>query len=175
MRSIGLIIACSLLATCGGPRPDNSTGGAEAQEDVAAGDAGGPNEQAEPQPVSQGAGESDEVQAGTVSPCLMQGTERLQVAAIRAVGTEPFWTARVEGRCITYSHPENQQGTRVWTLYTAGPDGLVAWVGHLNGKKFEIRVRPEAGCSDGMSDKRYSLAVELLVDGEQRKGCAEPL
>lgn len=175
MRNTGLIIACSLLATCGDPRPDNSTGGTEPQKDVAAGDAGAPNEQAEPQPVSQDSGESDELQAETVSPCLMQGAERLQVAAIGAVGTEPFWGARVDGRCITYSHPENQQGTRVWTRYTAGPDGLAVWVGQLDGKKFEMRVRPEAGCSDGMSDKRYPLAVELQVDGEQRKGCAQPL
>lgn len=174
MRSIGLIIACSLLATCGGPRSDNSTAGAEPQKTVAAGDAGDRSDQAEPQPVSQGASESDEVQAEAASPCLMQGRERLQVAAIRAVGTEPFWAARVEGRCITYSHPENQQGMRVWTRYTAGPDGLAVWTGQLDGKKFEMRVRPEAGCSDGMSDNRYPLAVELLVDGEQRRGCAGP-
>ena len=44
-----------------------------------------------------------------------------------------------------------------------------------DGKKFEMRVRPEAGCSDGMSDKRYPIAVELTVMGEKRKGCADAL
>jgi uncharacterized membrane protein len=105
----------------------------------------------------------------------MQGADRLEVAPIRAVGTEPFWGARVEGRCVTYSTPENQQGVRVWTRYSAEPKGGGTWVGQLEGKKFEMRARPQAGCSDGMSDERYPLAVELAVNGEQRKGCAEPL
>ena len=103
----------------------------------------------------------------------MQGPDRLQVAAIRAVGTEPFWGALVEGRCVTYSTPENQQGVRIWTRYSEA-NGRRAWVGQLDGNRFEMRVRPEAGCSDGMSDKRYPLAVELTVNGEQRIGCAEP-
>jgi uncharacterized membrane protein len=106
--------------------------------------------------------------------CDMQGSERLQVASLRAVGTEPFWGARIEGRCVTYSHPEDQAGTRVWTRYAAGPNGGT-WTGLLGGKKFELRTRAAPGCSDGMSDRRYPVAVDLLVGGEQRKGCAAPL
>lgn len=118
--------------------------------------------------------------AGTAGPsaagaCHMQGSERLAVAPLRAVGTEPFWGARIEGRCVTYSHPENQSGTRVWTRYTAGPGGGGTWVGALNDRRFELRARPRPGCSDGMSDNRYPLAVDLLVDGERRSGCARPL
>lgn len=104
--------------------------------------------------------------------CLMQGKERLRVTPYRAVGTEPFWGARIEGRCVTYSHPEDQSGTRVWARYTKGQGGE-AWEGALGGKPFELRIRPARGCSDGMSDKRYPLAVDLTVNGEQRKGCAE--
>lgn len=114
-------------------------------------------------------------EAGRVSPCLMQGAERLQVSVIRAVGTEPFWGARVEGRCVTYSTPEDQQGTRLWTRYSEEPGGSRKWSGQLDGKPFEMLVRAEAGCSDGMSDTRYPLAVELLVNGERRRGCAQPL
>jgi uncharacterized membrane protein len=108
-----------------------------------------------------------------VSACLMQDDERLTVAPLRAVGTEPFWGARIEGRCVTYSHPENQQGTRVWTRYAPRPGGGGTWTGSLGGKPFVLRTRPQAGCSDGMSDKRYPLAVELTVAGEERRGCVE--
>jgi len=108
------------------------------------------------------------------SPCLMQGSQRLRVRPLRAVGTEPFWGARIEGRCVTYSHIEDQDGTRAWTRYTPGPDGGGAWVGALGGRRFELRVRARPGCSDGMSDKLYPLAVDLVVGGEQRSGCAEP-
>jgi uncharacterized membrane protein len=111
---------------------------------------------------------------GSASACMMQGSERLEVKPRRAVGTEPFWGARIEGRCVTYSHPEDQDGTRVWTRYTKGPDGET-WSGALGGKLFKLRSHAEPGCSDGMSDKRYPLAVELTVLEEQRRGCAEPI
>jgi uncharacterized membrane protein len=110
----------------------------------------------------------------STSPCLVQDGELLRMTPLRAIGTEPFWGARIEGRCVTYSHPEDQQGTRVWTRFNPGPQGGV-WIGALGGKPFELRTRPEPGCSDGMSDNRYPIAVTLLVNGEQRTGCAEPL
>ena len=96
----------------------------------------------------------------SASPCLMQGSERLRVTPLRAVGTEPFWGARIEGRCVTYNHPEDQDGTRVWTRYTPSPSGGT-WVGALGGSRFELRTRAAPGCSDGMSDRRYPIAVDL--------------
>ena len=110
---------------------------------------------------------------GKVSACLIQDGKRLAVTPLRAIGTEPFWGAKIEGRCVTYLHPEDQSGTRVWTTYTPDSGGGGTWSGALDNQKFELRTRPQNGCSDGMSDKRYPLAVELLVGGEQRTGCAE--
>lgn len=108
-----------------------------------------------------------------VSPCLMQDGRAIPANSLRAVGTEPFWGARVEGRCVTYSHPQDQSGTRVWTKFS-GSAANGAWSGSLNGQPFVMRTRPQAGCSDGMSDNRYPIAVSLTVGGEQRSGCAEP-
>jgi uncharacterized membrane protein len=112
--------------------------------------------------------------AAAAGPCQVQDGKPLSVAAVRAVGTEPFWGARIEGRCVTYSHPEDQKGTRVWTRFTPAQGGGT-WSGALGGRRFELRIRPERGCSDGMSDKSYPLAAELFVGGEKRSGCAEPL
>ena len=109
-----------------------------------------------------------------VSPCLVQDGRELSGQPLRAIGTEPFWAARIEGRCVTYSHPEDQKGTRVWTRFTPTTEGGV-WTGALDGRQFELRTRAAPGCSDGMSDKSYPVAVELLVHGELRKGCAEPM
>lgn len=111
--------------------------------------------------------------AERASACLIQGGERLRNPLLRAVGTEPFWGARIEGRCVTYSHPEDQDGTRVWTRYTPGPNGGGSWSGSLGGRRFELTIHPESGCSDGMSDKRYPYAAALVVNGETRRGCAE--
>lgn len=111
--------------------------------------------------------------ASGISACLIQNGERLSVAPLRGVGTEPFWAVQIEGRCVTYSHPDDQQGTRVWTRYAASAMGGT-WSGALGGRPFILRTRAQSGCSDGMSDRRYPFAVELTVGGEQRSGCAEP-
>lgn len=106
--------------------------------------------------------------------CRVQDGKALSVAPLRAVGTEPFWGARIEGRCVTYSHIDDQQGSRVLAQFQqVGADMI--WSGTLRGQPFELRARPMPGCSDGMSDKLYPLAVALKVDGKQRTGCAEPL
>src|SRR5688572_21982605 len=66
-------------------------------------------------PAANTTAQLEQPPAGPGTPCLMQGSERLSVRPQRAVGTEPFWSARIEGRCVLYSHPEDQDGTRVWT------------------------------------------------------------
>lgn len=106
--------------------------------------------------------------------CRMQDGKAIPPNLIRAIGTEPFWGVRIEGRCVTYSHPEDQSGTRIWTRFTGSRERGV-WAGFYAGQRFVLGTRPEPGCSDGMSDRRYPLAVELTVDGEQRRGCAEML
>lgn len=105
--------------------------------------------------------------------CLTQDGKPVPANRIRAVGTEPFWGARIEGRCVTYSHPEDIKGTRVWTRFS-GTAVSGSWSGALGGAPFVLRTRPRPGCSDGMSDERYPIAVALTVGGEERTGCAEP-
>lgn len=110
----------------------------------------------------------------TAGPCLVQDGKAIEAAPLRAVGTEPFWGARIQGRCVTYSNPDDQKGSRIWTRFTPGPGGGT-WSGALGGRRFELSIRTRPNCSDGMSDRRYPLAAELLLGGERRTGCAEPL
>lgn len=105
--------------------------------------------------------------------CVVQDGRPVPANRLRAVGTEPFWGAQVDGRCVTYSHPENPAGTRVWTRFSGSADAGT-WTGALDGKPFLMRTRPQPGCSDGMSDTRYPIAVSLTVGGEERRGCAAP-
>lgn len=109
-----------------------------------------------------------------VSACLVQNGARIAANRLKAIGTEPFWGARVEGRCVTYSTPEDQDGTRVWTQFEGSAE-RGTWTGFLGEQRFVMRTRPQPGCSDGMSDRRYPIAVTLTVSGEERRGCAEPL
>ena len=105
--------------------------------------------------------------------CMVQDGKPLGITPRRAIGTEPFWGARIEGRCVHYSHMEDQKGKRVWTRYARNDVGEL-WSGTLNGNLFELILRNEPGCSDGMSDKRYPSSVELKLGTELRRGCAEP-
>ena len=106
------------------------------------------------------------------SPCLVQEGALLRLSPMRAIGTEPFWNARTNGRCVTYSTPEDQAGTRIWTEVGTGPMGPI-WSGSFQGKPFVLRVQPAVRCSDGMSDRVYDWEALLTVGGEERKGCAE--
>ncbi|HEY0013720.1 MAG TPA: hypothetical protein VGB79_12815 [Allosphingosinicella sp.] len=148
----GFVAACSEGAAAAAPAPVPAP--APAQPPA-------PGEAPVPRPMLSG-------------PCNMQGSVPIRAAALRAVGTEPFWGARTEGRCVTYSHPENQSGTRVWARYTAGAGGGGTWEGALGGRRFALTIRPAPGCSDGMSDRRYPFAADLVVNGERRSGCAGP-
>jgi len=173
MRILGLIAATSALLAACGERRDDPPAAAPANQSVASAD------QSVAPVVGTQAAEADGNSAAraapaAASPCFVQDGETLTVAPVRALGTEPFWNARIEGRCVTYSHPEDQKGTRVWTEFTPGPGGGT-WSGNLGGKPFRLTTQVRKDCSDGMSDTLYPLAAELVVGGERRTGCAEPL
>ena len=128
---------------------------------------------AEPDGASEPENGTEGPAASAANPCRVHDGEPVPANSIRAVGTEPFWGASVEGRCVTYSTPEDQDGTRIWTRFTGSAENG-RWQGALGGKPFVMVTKPQAGCSDGMSDNRYPIAVELTVNGERRTGCARP-
>lgn len=149
-------------------RVASGAGADEAAAGTPAAEAPAPAPTASAQPAATDTADAD------VSPCLIQGGERIPANRLKAIGTEPFWGARIEGRCVTYSTPEDQNGTRIWTQFT-GTAESGTWTGFLDNQGFVLRTRPEPGCSDGMSDNRFPIAVTLTVRGEERSGCAEPL
>ena len=106
-------------------------------------------------------------------PCRVQDGKAVPANLLRAIGTEPFWGARIDGRCVTYSTPEDIKGTRIWTRFS-GTAERGTWAGAIDGRRFELRTAPDPRCSDGMSDNVYPMSVTLFVRGEERRGCAEP-
>ena len=89
---------------------------------------------------------------------------------LRFTGTEPFWGGEVSGETLTYTTPENIDGTQIAVERFAGRNGL-SFSGTLDGADFVMAVTP-GECSDGMSDRTYPFTVTLEVRGEQRQGCA---
>jgi uncharacterized membrane protein len=89
---------------------------------------------------------------------------------LRFTGTEPFWGGQVTAGTLTYSTPENIDGTGMPVERFAGRNGL-SFSGTLDGATFVMAVTP-GECSDGMSDRTYPFTVTLEVGPEQRQGCA---
>jgi len=111
---------------------------------------------------------------GQGGPCSLQDGKRLDIRPKLASGTEPFWSVRIDGRCVRYATPDNVRGVRVWTRYHADGSREV-WSGAVGGRLFELVLEPRSGCSDGMSDQRYPIAASLMVDGQRLAGCAKPI
>ena len=171
MRLISTAACVALLSACTQAN-DSPNDAAPANEVQAA------NEVVSPEPADPTTNEAaypvaNEAAGGKISACLMQDGEQLKITPVKAIGTEPFWGARIEGRCVTYSTPEDQAGTRIWARFNPGPDGGV-WVGTFQGKPFKLITRLRPDCSDGMSDRVYPQEVMLTVGGEERRGCAAP-
>ena len=167
MRTTIIVVFGALLSACAEVATTNALEEVKAEE---------PKASAQPSAETPGrnqAVEATDVTSAKISACRIQDGEELRLTPVRAIGTEPFWSAQVEGRCVTYFTPEDQRGTRIWTHYNPGPDGGV-WVGSLDGKQFKLITRLRQGCSDGMSDRSYPLDAILTVRGEERRGCAAP-
>jgi uncharacterized membrane protein len=88
---------------------------------------------------------------------------------LRFTGTEPFWGGEVTSGTLTYSTPENQEGTAIEVERFAGLGGL-AFSGRLEGEPFDMTVTP-LPCSDGMSDRTYPFTVTLKIGDDTRNGC----
>ncbi len=84
-------------------------------------------------------------------------------------GTEPFWSGEVAGGSLTYSTPENIDGTTISVERFGGRGGL-GISGTLDGMSFDMMVTP-GQCSDGMSDRTYPYVVTLSIGDETRSGC----
>jgi len=93
-------------------------------------------------------------------------------ARFTALGTEPFWAAKVTGDRVTYMTPEDQAGQAIAVARTAGAD-FVELGGTLAGQRLTLRL--SAGpCSDGMSDTVYPFSVVRRLGADEQRGCARP-
>jgi uncharacterized membrane protein len=88
---------------------------------------------------------------------------------VTLLGTEPFWSLRVEGDEGLWSTPENQPGTRFPVSRFAGNGGL-GFTGTLDGQPFTATLTP-GECSDGMSDQRFPFVATIAFGGKTFEGC----
>lgn len=97
-------------------------------------------------------------------------------AVARCAGTEPFWSLNVEGEALIYTAISDS--ARDYRLTQSGPaqgrrDSFHLIAEGPNGTA--IATVSARACSDGMSDRAYGLAVDLLLQGgdgwQHQTGC----
>src|SRR5687768_15756039 len=91
-------------------------------------------------------------------------------ASFTALGTEPFWAAKVAGDRLTYMTPEDQAGQTIPVTRENGAE-LVELRGTLAGKPLALTIT-KGPCSDGMSDVVYRWSVERRLGDDVQRGCA---
>lgn len=89
---------------------------------------------------------------------------------VTALGTEPFWNARIEGGTLIYTTPEDQKGRKIAVERRDTAIGAV-FSGKLDDEALVLTLAKRT-CSDGMSDRDYSLSAVLSIGSQQRIGCA---
>lgn len=89
---------------------------------------------------------------------------------LAALGTEPFWNLAIEGDRLRYISADEPE-SRVGQVSRREEGGVLVLEGRLAGRPVRAAVRRER-CSDGMSDRTYPLAIEIVLDGRRLAGCA---
>ncbi|WP_225205493.1 COG3650 family protein [Novosphingobium huizhouense] len=107
--------------------------------------------------------------AGAADPVPVGGSLDLP-RKLRAIGTEPFWSADVVGATLTYGTPDFPAGMSITVARRDGP-GFAEWSGALDGKPLTLRVE-KGPCSDGMSDRIYQFRATRTIGPETEQGCA---
>ena len=143
-------LALGLTGCAEGERTDRSTGDSAAAVE--------PQDRAEP---GEAPGDTDD---------RRPFAEIAPNETVHFTGTEPFWGGKVTGSTLTYSTPENIDGTQISVERFAGRGGL-SYSGQHSEAPFDVTIT-RGQCSDGMSDRTYPYTVTLSVEGEQRSGCA---
>jgi uncharacterized membrane protein len=125
----------------------------------------------------------DDPPAGETSPAEAPAAEIPAAAApasasplagdLRILGTEPFWAIDISktNNAVTYSRVDQADVALGWPKETKGPDGaFILTSTSLEGDAVMTLRRQD--CSDGMSDRNYPWAAEVVFKGETLKGCA---
>lgn len=88
---------------------------------------------------------------------------------VQLVGTEPFWSATIDGETLVWKTPDNPDGAKTSVERFAGNNGL-GLTATLAGDKWVGSVTP-GSCSDGMSDRDYPYTVTVNYREKTLFGC----
>lgn len=106
--------------------------------------------------------------AGLLAGCAtLPSPAPMPEASYRAVGTEPFWVLKLDGRQMVFA--EANSGIPV---IEPQPRPIHGFAGDIyQGKRIGLNIVHGQRCSDGMSDRVYPDRVQVRIDGRSFEGC----
>lgn len=157
-----LVLALALYATGCGKSAEQSPPPSEAPS-AAASDPGVAATLAAPETTAAPMPSTEPAATPSAATSIVPGN-------VRALGTEPFWNARIEGNSLIYTTPEDQNGRKIAVERRDTAIGAV-FSGKLNDQPLRLTLAKRT-CSDGMSDRAYPLSAVLSIGSQRRIGCA---
>ena len=90
---------------------------------------------------------------------------------ITALGTEPFWSLRIDGTTFTLTGPDRPD-LAATAPGAAIQSGRATWIAmSADGRQLTVTLYV-SDCSDGMSDRKYPMTAEVVLRNETLRGCA---
>lgn len=94
--------------------------------------------------------------------------------SFRALGTEPFWNLEIRSEGLRFITPDDTVGMRFPPMTPTVVGDTTRWIGETGPAPIDVRIWP-AQCSDGMSDRVWTLAAAVTINQTAYRGCAERL
>ncbi|GAA4014478.1 hypothetical protein GCM10022280_11200 [Sphingomonas swuensis] len=87
-------------------------------------------------------------------------------SSYRALGTEPFWNLKLDGREMVFTNVDGQR------VAEPQPRAIHGFAGDIyQGRRINLNIVHGQRCSDGMSDRVFPDRVQVSVDGRRYEGC----
>lgn len=102
--------------------------------------------------------------------CVTQAPDGMTTSVWRAIGTEPFWGVRVDGRHLIFTTPEAPAG-RVLPAALQQVEGKTVFAGADGDVAYRLELTL-GECSDNMSERKYRYKAVFVLGKTEYHGCA---
>src|SRR5262245_36494745 len=109
--------------------------------------------------------------------CLFAVHAHADVKGYVCLGTEPFYSLKIQGTDLTLETPEDELPHRYVVTGPQTPEGLQdGYVSIYRSEAQKAVISIVTGeCTDGMSENKYGYHLVYVEGGRALYGCCEPL
>ena len=124
--------------------------------------------------VAAACSKGDKAKQTDASSSAARDTARTTTASVtyRAFGNEPFWAVTIDPQGLHFVSPDDTAGTHFPGTEPVASGDTLHWAAKSDRGSIDVRIWP-GQCSDGMSDKVWSLVSAVRLNEVLFAGCAD--